>query len=418
MARLTRALLLAGAAAVMAAQNGTQAQPDGLNSLMVKAGKLYFGTAADVNSFNDTEYMAIVSNKNDFGMITADNSITWDFTEAVQGKFTYTNADRVVAKAKQNGQMMRCHALVWHKALPSWGKSAVSLCVLTLLHPGFANSLPCYPVAEGAWTNETLIEVMETHITNVVSHFKGACYSWNVVNEAIEDVYNPGYRETVFSKVIGGDYIPIAFSAAAAADKDAKLYYSDYGMEGPTTEKLNAALVIVDDIQSRGIRIDGVGLAGHNVVGATPSRESLAATLRNFTALGLEVAWTEVEIRHTQLPPNATALQQQAQDYAAIVGSCLDVKECVGVTVWQFTDKYNWVPQSLPGEGDACLWSADYQRRPAYDAIMDLLRGTINGTLKLTPAPPPTSQKSAAGRLSMGTIGGLLGAALSAWLLL
>jgi endo-1,4-beta-xylanase len=259
---------------------------------------------------------------------------------------------------------------------------------------------------------------METHITNVVTHFKGICYAWHVVNEAIEDIYNPGYRETVFSKVIGGDYIPIAFSAAAAADKDTKLYYTDYGLES-MTEKLNAALIIVDDIQSRGIRIDGVGLQGHNVVGATPSRASLAETLRNFTALGLEVAWTEVEIRHTQLPPNETALQQQGQDYAAIVGSCLDVKECVGVTVWQFTDKYNWVPQSLPGEGDACLWSAEYQRRPAYDAILDLLRGTINGTLKLTPAPPPgTAKKSAAGRLSMVTVGGFLGAVMSAWLLL
>jgi endo-1,4-beta-xylanase len=127
MARLTRALLLGGAAAVVAAQNGTQAH-DGLHSLMVKAGKLYFGTAADVNSFNDTQYMDIMSNKNDFGMITAENSNKWDETEAVQGEFTYTKADRVVAKAKQNGQMMRCHTLVWHKALPSWGNSAVSPC--------------------------------------------------------------------------------------------------------------------------------------------------------------------------------------------------------------------------------------------------------------------------------------------------
>ena len=78
-------------------------------------------------------------------------------------------------------------------------------------------------VDTGSWTNETLIAVMETHITNVVTHFKGICYAWHVVNEAIEDIFNPGYRETVFSKVIGGDFIPIAFSAAHAADKDAKL---------------------------------------------------------------------------------------------------------------------------------------------------------------------------------------------------
>lgn len=133
MARLNGALLmasglLAGAATVVTAQNATQPVPqnatqaDGLHSLMVKAGKLYFGTAADVNSFNDTQYMAIMSNKSDFGMITADNSITWDGTESSQGKFSYTNADQVVAKTNENGQMMRCHALAWHKALPSWGR--------------------------------------------------------------------------------------------------------------------------------------------------------------------------------------------------------------------------------------------------------------------------------------------------------
>ena len=130
MARLNRALLmasglLAGAGTVVAAQNATQA--DGLHSLMVKAGKLYFGTAADVNSFDDSQYMAIMSNKNDFGMITADNSITWVGTEPTQGDFSYTNADRVVAKTAENGQMMRCHALVWHKALPSWGRPSFLL---------------------------------------------------------------------------------------------------------------------------------------------------------------------------------------------------------------------------------------------------------------------------------------------------
>lgn len=123
MARLARVLLLASAAAgaAVTAQNATRSDADGLHSLMVKAGKMYFGTAADVNSFNDTQYMAIVSNKNDFGMITAENSNKWEATEAVRDKFSYASADRVVAKAKENGQMMRCHTLVWHKSLPSWG---------------------------------------------------------------------------------------------------------------------------------------------------------------------------------------------------------------------------------------------------------------------------------------------------------
>jgi endo-1,4-beta-xylanase len=124
MARLNRALLmasglLAGAGTLATAQNATQADGDGLHALMVKAGKMYFGTAFDVSNFNDTQYMDILAH--DFGMVTADNSATWAGTEAARGDFDYTNVDQVFAKAKENGQKMRCHALVWHKALPTWG---------------------------------------------------------------------------------------------------------------------------------------------------------------------------------------------------------------------------------------------------------------------------------------------------------
>ena len=122
MARFTPTLLLAlGLVGSAAAQN--QTRPQGLHSLMVAAGKLYFGTAMDANNFNDVEYQAISTNQNEFGMFTPENSQKWDATEPRQGQFSFTQADAVAMKVKSNGQLLRCHTLTWHSQLPSFGLS-------------------------------------------------------------------------------------------------------------------------------------------------------------------------------------------------------------------------------------------------------------------------------------------------------
>jgi endo-1,4-beta-xylanase len=51
------------------------------------------------------------------------------------------------------------------------------------------------------WQRQELIDVMWWHITNVVSHYKGVCESWDVVNEALTD--DGSLRKSVFLDVIG-----------------------------------------------------------------------------------------------------------------------------------------------------------------------------------------------------------------------
>lgn len=199
------------------------------------------------------------------------------------------------------------------------------------------------------------------------------------MNEALED--NGTFRNSVFFETLGTDFIPISFQAAAKADPAAKLYYNDFSLEF-NSNKTDGAVKIVKLVQDAGMQIDGVGFQGHMVVGQTPPQSSLMTVMNRFTALGVEVAFTELDVRHRSLPASSTALQQQAMDYVSVVGACLAIAKCVGVVVWEFTDKYSWIPATFQGAGEACLFDANMSRRPAYTSVSSLLAAAATGSVQ------------------------------------
>lgn len=129
----------------------------------------------------------------------------------------------------------------------------------------------------------------------------------------------------------------MAFTWAHAADPDAKLYYNDYNIEYAGA-KATTALTLISRLVKAGVPIDGVGFQGHFEVGNTPDATDLASELADFTALGVEVAYTELDIRFTSLPATDDGIAQQATDYASVTTACLNTDGCVGITVWDFDD--------------------------------------------------------------------------------
>ncbi|KXG53280.1 Glycoside hydrolase, superfamily [Penicillium griseofulvum] len=343
-------------------------QGAGLNAAAVAKGKLYFGSATDNGELTDAPYLAQLSNKEDFGQITPGNAQKWESIEPSPNSFSYAKGDVIADLAAKNGQKLRCHTLVWHSQLPSW-------------------------VSSGTWTNATLIAAMKNHISNVMTHYKGKCYAWDVVNEALNE--DGTYRDSVFLKHIGEAYLPIAFAAAAEADPTAKLYYNDYNIESPGA-KSSGAQRIVKLVQQYGAKIDGVGLQAHFIVGSTPSQSAQTTNLAAFTSLGVEVAYTELDIRMT-LPSTAALLAKQSSDYQNSVAACMANDKCVGVTIWDYTDKYSWVPSTFPGEGDALPWDAKLVKKPAYAGIMAALGGSTPGTSTTTTLVTTTTTSSGGG---------------------
>ncbi|RDB26088.1 Endo-1,4-beta-xylanase A [Hypsizygus marmoreus] len=109
-------------------------------------------------------------------------------------------------------------------------------------------------------------------------------------------------------------------------------------------------------LTAAGVAIDGIGVQAHLIVGQVPS--TLQTNLAQFTALGVEVAITELDIRMT-LPATPALLAQQKKDYQTVIGACKAVAGCIGVTIWDYTDKYSWVPSTFSGQGAALPWDAN-----------------------------------------------------------
>jgi endo-1,4-beta-xylanase len=297
----------------------------------------FVGTAVNDGRLSDQAYTDIASTE--FSSVTAENVMKWDTTEPSRGSFNLAGGDRLVEFAGANDQQVYGHTLVWHSQLPGW-------------------------VSNGGFGAEELTQVMTDHIDGVAGHFAGQVAYWDVVNEAFNE--DGTRRQSVFQTTIGDGYIAEAFRAADAADPDAKLCINDYNVEG-INAKSDAMYALVSDLLAQGVPVDCVGLQSHLILGQVPG--DLQENIQRFADLGLEVIITELDIR-MNTPSDPARLEQQAGDYERVVSACTAVPGCAGVTVWGVSDADSWIPDVFPGEGAACVWDENLQRKPAYDGIL------------------------------------------------
>ena len=305
--------------------------------------KVDIGAAVSIPALeSDEPYRDLLARE--FNLVVPENVMKWDATEPQQGVFTFEDGDKLVAFAEQHKMRVRGHTLVWHQALPDW-------------------------VSKGEWTKETLSEALRQHVSGVAAHYKGKVYAWDVVNEAIGD--SGGLRGSVWTNVIGPEYIEIAFRAAREADPDALLFYNDYGAE-MISPKADAVYDLVKDLKERGVPIDGVGMQMHTTLDDYVDQTSLQLNIKRIAELGLIVHITEMDVR---IPDGSTPEQVEAQTkmYGDVLRGCLAEPACQAVLVWGVSDQYSWIPQQYPGMGAGLLFDAAYQPKPAYQEWIKVL---------------------------------------------
>ena len=339
---------------VMASSPAHAATP--LRTLAATKGKFIGFAAATGPLANEAAYTTIAATE--FNQITAENAMKWDATEPNDNDYRFGGADQIVAFAQANNQVVHGHTLVWHSQTPGWVQGLSATAMRT---------------------------AMQDHIATVVGHYASnpAVQSWDVVNEAFEE--NGNFRASFWFNTLGQSYIADAFRFARAADPDAKLCINDFNVEG-INAKSTAMFNLVQQLRSQNVPVDCVGFQAHLAVQFSfPSQ--VAQNVARFAQLGVQVRFTELDVR-IPLPADSNEINTQNQYYTNIINACLGNTACAGVTIWGFTDKYSWVPDTFGGEGQALIYDANYNQKPAYTAVHNAL--DPGGPVDPTPPSTPT----------------------------
>jgi endo-1,4-beta-xylanase len=285
----------------------------------------YFGAAIAAGRLGDATYTRILSTE--FTAVTPENEMKWDATEPAQGRFTYTNGDRILNQGIAIGAKVRGHALLWHNQQPGWAQTLSG----TALRAAAIN-----------------------HVTQVATHYRGQIYAWDVVNEAFADGGSGARRDSNLQRT-GNDWIEAAFRAARTADPTAKLCYNDYNTDG-INAKSTGIYTMVRDFKTRGVPIDCVGFQSHL---GTSIDATYQANLQRFADLGVDVQITELDVSQGST---------QAGIYTTVTRACLAVSRCTGITVWGIRDTDSWRAGDNP-----LLFDASGNKKPAYTAVLNTL---------------------------------------------
>jgi endo-1,4-beta-xylanase len=371
------AMLLVGLLAAVRAQPAAAAGTTLRAAADAKGIKI--GSAFAANHLSaDATYASIGAAQ--FNSVTPENEMKWGSVEPSQGNFNFGPADQVVAFAQANSMRIRGHNLVWQNQLPS-----------------FVNST-------NFSTPDAVLNEMASHIATEVGRYKGEIAEWDVVNEPfngdgslVSDIFS---QATPVNGAPGSGYIADALNDAHQADPAAKLFINDFNIE-TVNAKSNAMLSLVTSLKQQGVPIGGVGFESHFVLGQISSPTALEQNIARFTALGLSVEVTELDDRITLSNGVASAAQlaQQATEYASVVNACLAESGCTGITIWEYTDKYSWVPGTFSGQGAADIYDSNLQPKPSFDSVLTALGGssptpsmspTSTATTSPTPSPTPS----------------------------
>ncbi len=336
-----------------------------------------------------------------FGQIAPENDLKWQLIHPRAGAdgYDFAPADAYVEFGVKNHLSIAGHTLVWHSQTPNWVFQGTNPPPAEATPPAAA---PGAPAAE-AGTNgpgrggagrgmgrfgysgprasrAELLERMRDHIHTVVGRYKGKIKVWDVVNEAISDNGTNVLRNSLWSEIIGPDFIAKAFEYAHEADPDAILRYNDYGLENPA--KRAKLIQLIKSLQAQKVPVGAIGSQAH--VNVSTTFATMDQALTEIENLGLPIHITELDVNSAQggqrgtgadVAANAAATQgglvsdadrKLAEAYSGLFRAFLKHDKSVKlVTFWGINDALSWRANAKP-----LLFDRNDQPKTAFDAVI------------------------------------------------
>lgn len=272
--------------------------------------------------------------------------------------------------AKESGIGLRGHTLVWHGQTPFW-----------FFKEGYSDEKDA-PLAD----RDTMLARMEGYIRGVLqfvqTEYPGVIYAWDVVNEAIEESEEDGWRKSLWLKTVGEDFVLQAFRIARKyVAEGVSLFYNDYNTFIPAKREKICELILKPLVAEK--LIDGMGMQSHLIMFESDLRE-FEKSLHCFGSLGLEVQLTELDIHQTDC--SEEGMRSLAFTYSHLFRMLIQAKKqglanVTNVTIWGMKDDESWLTGFRRAKSYPLLFGDSFQPKESYYAVVRV-PGQVEGDMQ------------------------------------
>lgn len=310
---------------------------------LAKAHGVELGIHVDYNRLSDRIYPDII--RSQFSFVNIDGGAHFSEIHPSPDKTDFSKSDKIVEFAEQNGMEVELHHLVWGDkiVLPKW-------------------------LTEGNYAKQQLLDILHSHITSMVKHYKGRVKRYTVTNETFTEKQRIFGLRNWWAEQLGEDekYIDSFFTWARETDPGAELVLNDFYNETKNSAS-DAMYEYVKGAKSRGVPIDGIGMQMHIDASRAPKKQEVIDSMNRFADLGVKVYVTEFDVNTSFVKlDRAEKDKLEASITHDMARACIESKNCVSFNVFGLTSKNDLYKKITRANSRDYMFDSRFRPRPSF----------------------------------------------------